>query len=82
MPPTSAIIECEKCKNRINVELIFDLVESDNDREMGSEAIHTAEDLIKCNCGKKISYTRTIFEYPLGAFDEPFDKISGGKFLD
>jgi len=81
MLPSSATIECEKCKNRITVKLTFEEIESHN-RGMGKETMHFAKDEFKCKCGQDITYGLTVSEYPSGSFNEPIDKISGGKFLD
>lgn len=80
---STLIVSCEKC-DRSQVfdcdDFHWEAVASD-ERGMGEETLHVAQQQARCECGNHISVELLCWEYPVGAVNTTDIQVSGGKLV-
>lgn len=77
-----AVVECNKCGERIEIDVDMELVSSDEGRGMGTESQYEGSIEFECaKCGNKTSIKTSAWEYPQGALNDSDVQISGAKLI-
>ena len=78
------VIQCEECGNTIVIKKEYlDAETSSYERQMGPEIVYDIYEECDCEeCGNKIKYRISGYEYPVGCFNYEDNEIHGGQFLE
>lgn len=79
-------IRCCSCGSMICLDknaIDFEAYSYDHgENAMGEEIEYVIQDEVECDCGNRISFRISGFEYPVGAFNYESNEIVGGDFVE